>query len=143
MSESEKHKGGRPPVEFTKVERESVSKFAAVGMPQEAIARALGKTIDSLRRHCMAELELGKWAWRGKTLLKLYELGHENGNVAAIKELLVLQRASAADDAFNGSSAPRPKHPERIGKKEAARRAAQTAGAGSEWGDDLDPDSVN
>jgi hypothetical protein len=142
MSESGEGQPGRPEIKFSKQQREQIAQLASINTSQEAIALLVGTTVDTLRRKCMFELELGKWVWRGKSALKLFELAHEKGNVAALRELLAMQRAAAATDTLKGDTPTAPAaetRQERLGKKELADQAAQTAGRGTEWGSDLDP----
>ncbi|MFC6792706.1 hypothetical protein ACFQE0_26000 [Methylobacterium komagatae] len=55
------------------------------------------------------------------------------GNATLIKELHDLTRLVGAQRAVEAE----PDMPMRRGKKEEAQEAAQTAGVGTEWGDDL------
>lgn len=75
-----------------------------------------------------------------------FELAMEQanaGNVAALKELgKMIERSdlmSADRRLQEAQDERREPRPEKVGKKEAQRTAAQTAGAGSDWGSDLLP----
>ena len=51
--------GGRPPHEPTEANRQKVITCAAVGIPQMDVARLLGMSINTLRKHYLDELETG------------------------------------------------------------------------------------
>jgi hypothetical protein len=151
MSEdSEGRSRGRPKIEFSAEQRLQISLMASINSPEEAIAMALNTSVDTLKRHCLMELEIGKWVRRGETVVKLHALAMEKGNVAALRELLALQQKAQADDIARGEHSPGPAHESpgatsrvRPGKKEIAEQLARSAGAGTSWGDDLDPGTRN
>lgn len=75
-----------------------------------------------------------------------FELAMEQanaGNVAALKELgKMIERSDAMlieARLRQGHQPPAKEKPEKLGKKDAAKKAAETAGEGSEWGSDLLP----
>lgn len=116
-----------------------------MGYSDSEIANGLGVSVPTLRKYYFSELKRREMQrarfelWRAETLAK--EAGQ--GNVGAMRELgkilekrdrrLAEERVKAAGDA-------RPRE-EPIGKKEAARRAAEAAAEkpGSGWGDLLKP----
>ncbi|GHH09323.1 hypothetical protein GCM10008023_05860 [Sphingomonas glacialis] len=51
--------GGRPRIEISSEKREAIKRLATVGTPQEVIARIVGFSVDTLDRHCRAELDAG------------------------------------------------------------------------------------
>lgn len=61
MTENIKKKGrGRPPFDPSKEQRTTVELMASIGVPQEAIAAAIGIAEKTLREHFRAELDTGK-----------------------------------------------------------------------------------
>lgn len=110
------------------------------------MANGLGVSPATVKRYFRAELKV-RDAMRDRLDARRFEIAMEQanaGNVAALKELgkmiersdmmLVDRRLRDAQ----GSAADQGKE-EKVGKKEAARAAAKTAGEGSGWGSDLIP----
>ncbi len=58
---------GRIPWEPTDEERKRIRLYAGLGLTQEQIGSLLGKSVDSLARHCKEELTAG----RAETLAKV------------------------------------------------------------------------
>jgi hypothetical protein len=54
-----KRRGGRRKWEPTPLERRTVERCMAIGFTIEQAAAVLGKSVDSLERHCRAELDTG------------------------------------------------------------------------------------
>ena len=52
--------GGRPAWEPTDEERQQVERAVAIGYTQAQIAQLIGKSEDSLQKHCRTELDSGK-----------------------------------------------------------------------------------
>lgn len=149
---------GRPPFQRTLENANKVNMLQAAGWNNERIAACIldprtGKAISvkTLKRYFSPELA-GKFTARdrliSRRLLRLWEAA-EGGSVAAEKlfgqllqenDLLGLDRKmrEAQDGEGEGSGGDRISSVP-VGKKEAAQTAAQTAGAGSEWGADLMP----
>lgn len=151
---------GRPPFQRTLENANKVNMLQAAGWSNDRISACIldprtGKAISvkTLKRYFSPELA-GKFTARdrliSRRLLRLWEAA-EGGSVAAEKlfgqllqenDLLVLDRKmgeaqdgdgeTEGDGGYHGSQRP-------LGKKEAAQRAAETAGEGSEWGNDLQP----
>lgn len=122
--------------------RRKVMTAKAGGMSEEAIALALGITRPTLAKHFMVELTTGAAQKRMDALEALFAAA-KNGNVAAIKAVLLLNDAAGAppsqgegDTAPAAAPAPSP----RLGKKEQAQVAAKTAAEGTVW-DGLLPSS--
>lgn len=86
------------------------------------IARRIGISEPTLRQHFSDELACG-WARRRAEVIELLFAAARNGNVDA---LIQLERMTA-------EVAARP----RLGKKAQAEEAANSAGLGTDWGDDL------
>lgn len=129
-------KRGRPPFKPTPTLRRTVEQMVALGESQETIARALACDPDTLRKHFPEELAKGA-AIRRREAIDLLFKSARKGNVSAIKRVEELTRAGAAAESID--QAARPAKELALGKKERAAIAATTAGAGTEWGDDLRP----
>jgi hypothetical protein len=133
---------GRPQHIATHENRNKVKLLLALGWSTERIAQALSITTPTLRKNYFRELKFRDEA-RSKLDARLRELLWLEcckGNVAAIKEFRKLQER---DDVIAGHAAfyaigreQEDKQP-KLGKKEQAELAAQTAGVDSDWGDDL------
>lgn len=141
-------KRGRPPHQVDDKKRSKVILLTAIGRTIAEIAMALGISEPTLKRYYFRELksrEEAKFRVEGTRLLKLYE-GVEEGNVAANKELgKVLDKADRDEGPYGlrALATPQPRK-SKLGKKEEAANAAQSAGQDSDWGDDLRlPETMN
>lgn len=141
-------KRGRPPHVPTERNRNKVMLLLGVGWTPQRIARSLGVTMPTLRKHYFSELR------HREAMLDRMKAGHlaslweqmKAGNVAAAKEIgRILDRTDAAlfglgSDGDDEEAEEEDRVPiRRMGKKEQAQADAATAGAGTEWGDDLLP----
>lgn len=141
-------KRGRPPHLPTQKNRNKVMLLQALDWSAERIAKALGITTPTLRKHYFRELRARAEARQrveGALLARLWEKV-DAGDVGAMKAFRqVLDRHDLVNGhaAFAGTEIPRPlpapAKPERLGKKEQAVADAATAGAGTAWGEDLLP----
>lgn len=132
-------KAGRPVHVVTPEKRNKVMILLALGWSNERIAGALAISLPTLRKHYFSELKARDVA-RDRLDATRFAIVWEQargGNVGAIKELgRMIERSDLMHmrDAFGDA----PETPNRaLGKKEAAALEAETAGEGSEWGDDL------
>lgn len=131
---------GRPTKTFTQAQRDDVAIWKAGGMSDEDIAKVLGIDADTMKKHFAAELST-HWAKKTAQVIKARFKAAMKGNVTAQTKFLETARAVGGMQAFGGQGASvKPdrkfKHiPE--GKKEAAQKAAHTAGEGTEWEGDL------
>lgn len=107
-------------------ERDEVELMKATGMSDPQIAAAMGMSRTTLLKYFADELTNGGARKRRQILGWMAEAA-KKGNVSAQKKLLEVSSGPAAP-VVDG----RP-----VGKKEAARKAAETAGVGTDWGDDL------
>jgi hypothetical protein len=128
--------------------RNKVSMLLALGWANPRIANALGISLPTLRKNYFHELKYRETA-RDRLEARRLEMAWkmaEGGNVGAFKEfgrLMDRNDQMLAERSFTEQSAENPP-PSKAGKKEAAAQAAETAGEGSEWGDDLRfPGTVN
>ncbi len=140
---------GRPPHVATERNRNKVMLLIALGWTEPRIAGALGISKPTLKKYYFRELrarEVMLDRLKATHITTLFEQV-KAGNIQAIKELgRIIDRIDAArfgigsddDDRDEGPATPQTP----VGKKEAARLAARTAGQGSAWGNDLLPPEV-
>lgn len=123
----EKTGPGRPEFQPTDTMRSTVKAMAAYGVPQDDIGRVVGCSPPTLRKYFWTELETAATEANAKVAQTLFRTATEGkGKEAVTAAIFWLKcRAGWRDVSFEG------------GKKEELQRAAQTAGAGSDWGDDL------
>lgn len=139
-------KPGRPEFEATAEQREKVEILIGGGMVIEEIAAAMELSEKTLRKHFRRELLVGRSRKRAEVLAAMFKAG-VGGNVSAQKAYITLNALAAADDDVQNPSAEKAAQPTAavksayVGKKEVAQEAAMTAGAGTEWGADLDPNA--
>lgn len=139
-------KRGRPVFEVTPEKSNKIRLGLALGWSNERIANAIACSPATLKRYFRAELQERTMA-RDQLELRRFELvmaQANTGNVGAIKELgRMMERNDSllAGRRFDDAQGRQPEAKSKpIGKKEAAQRAAETAGGeGSLWGDDLTP----
>lgn len=105
-----------------------VEQMAAFGEKPETIAAALRISVSHLQRNYRDALLHGHARRRCEAISLLFAKARA-GSLPANWKLFQLTGVKAAAQA--------PVRPRQLGKKEAAREAAKTAGAGSDWGDDL------
>jgi predicted transcriptional regulator len=124
----------------TRQQRDQVEMMVAVGASVTDIAISLQVTRPTLRKHCRVELAAGRMKKRGELVVMLWESAR-SGNVSAQKKLIDMTDRAAAEAAFVPAEAEGMKVP-RLGKKEEAALAAQTAGQGTDWASDLGLDEA-
>lgn len=132
---------GRPEIKVTAADREKVEILIGGGMAVEEIAAALDMAVNSLKKHFGAELKRGRSRKQAAMLEAMFKAG-VGGNVSAQKAYMQHSLLAAADDKVQGTVEPtsQPRAPKTYqGKKDAAQAEAMTAGAGTDWGSDLDP----
>jgi len=133
-------KGGRPAFIPSKAKRKLVEIMVAVGTKQPEIARALGCDAKTLRKHFADELDNGLARRRAAMLAAQYQAGLKGNATAQQRFLDRVERAQAEKSLLDPpASGVRKAKARKLGKKEQALLDAQTAGTGSEWGDDLNP----
>lgn len=139
-------KRGRPAWKPTATVRRTVEEMRSCGESEATIARSLGIDADTLRKHCADELDNG-FSHRRREVIGLLYKSARSGNVTAQKRLEEMTRLAGAAAEFDEKSkqpgapaaAPAPVRAAKRGKKEVQRDEAFTAGANSEWGEDLAP----
>lgn len=119
---------GRPSFKPTRANRDKVCELLSVEMTQEDIARVIGCTVPTLRKHFREELKTGAAVKRAEVIGMLYVTA-KKGNASAQRHLEAMTRVSTAAAAMRargeettgaGASAPE----EKLGKKAAAKAAA-------------------
>lgn len=124
---------GRKRHERTEQIAESIKQSVADGMKVPEIALRTGLSEPTLRKYYFRELDHGTKMLRAELVALTMNKARE-GNVSALKLALQLIERGEAE----GFDKPaRPARSPRLGKKEEADLAAETAGQGSDWGDDL------
>ena len=131
------------PVQVAEGVKLQVEQMVAAGEPHETIASALGITLKGLEASFREELAHGLARRRAEAIDLVFRKARE-GHPASIKMLLEITGTAGAEneflkradrDAEEANSAPTPRR--YVGKKEIAQAEALTAGAGTDWGDDL------
>ena len=136
-------KRGRPAYSPSKQTREQVEMFLACGMSRDQIAAALEISLPTLDKTFAVELENGRARARARILSWLGKAARA-GNVTAQKKLEEMSRlVDAAAAIENAADAPARSAP--VGKKETAQAdaAATLNTPAGDWGEDLNPHSVN
>ena len=136
-------KRGRPPHIPTQENRNRVRLLLGLDWDIERIAKSLRITKPTLRKHYFSELKHQDEARHQVEAVHLEMLWDQckAGNVAAIKEwrrMMDRAQQEEADRKLRQDQAPPgPRKAAPLGKKEAADQDAQSAGLGTEWGEDL------
>jgi hypothetical protein len=118
---------------------EKIGVMRATGATVEDVASALGLSEPTLRKYYFRELSEGAQIARRVLVEAMWKKAIE-GNVSAAK--FIRDEFPKGDaEAFVNASRPAQAAAAPLatptGKKEAAQLAAQTAGQGTDWGDDL------
>lgn len=134
---------GRPPYEPTESDRNKIKLLLALGWSIERMANGIGVSPATVKRYFRPELK-ERDAMRDRLDARRFQIAMEqanDGNVAALKELgKMIERSDlmGVDKRLRDAQEGKGKQ-EKVGKKEAQREAAKTAGEGSAWGSDLTP----
>jgi len=126
---------GRPPHAPTEKDRKTVEAMASYGVPQDEIALVLGVSLPTLRRHYGAVLRVAAIKANAKMAESLFAQALSNGPGALVAKIFWLKCRAGWTEAKPPAEASAGYQ----SKKEAARGAAETAGVGTDWGDDLVP----
>ena len=117
------HKRGSPEHRPTIEMRQTVEEMKFCGESEDVIARALGISTPTLRKHYAVELSDGH-SNRRKEVIGLLFTAARKGNVSAAKRLDEMGRVAGAAEAVKRREAPAPK----LGKKEQQQEAASQVG---------------
>lgn len=104
-------------------------------MTQELIAIRTGLSEPTLRKYYFRELDHGAKIIRAEVLAAQIAKA-KTGNTPAAKLVLEILARGENADFIKEARAPAPRAA-KVGKKEEAQQAAQTAGQDTDWGDDL------
>lgn len=129
-------KRGRPPHIPTQENRNKVRLLLAFGWTDRRVAAALRITKATLRKHYFVELrhrDEAREALKASHLSMVYDAATK-GNVGAMRQLgQLIQRDELDPTRLPAGAKPAAERPEKLGKKEAAEQAAQTAHEGTTW----------
>lgn len=140
---------GRPQHIPTQENRNKVNLLLALGWSNERVANGINVDLKTLKKHYFPELKVREAA-RDRLDARVMEtlwIQFQAGNTGAGKAFVAMLEKNdiaVGHSSFyaNQRDGAEPK-PERLGKKELAAQAAETAGEGSDWGDDLKPPPLN
>ncbi len=121
---------GRPRYEANEAHRRVVRAMAAYGVPQKEIAASVGISAPTLRLYYAHELATSATEVNAKVAESLYRKALGSTPQAVTAAIFWLKCRAGWRE--------RPEESE-LGKKARAAAAAQDAGAGTDWGDDLLP----
>lgn len=124
-----KERRGRPSFGKNKENQELVCLLRAAGWTQSRIARYLGCDEKTLRKNFSRELHDGADIIEGMALEVTLKKMRSGNSVAISRIFDIIEKQGAA-----AIPIAKPEREEKIGKKEAADRDAQTAHEGTEWG---------
>jgi len=123
-------KGGRPQFQPTDKDRAAVRSMSAFGIPDYEIAKVIGITPPTLRKHFWQELEVGHIEANAKVAQSLFKKATGDGN----------QSVQAAIFWLKARAGWRDKAPEEVlGKKEQRDIEARKAERGTSWESLLNP----
>ncbi len=117
---------GRPEFRVTNALRQKVMLASAAGVSDDDIARAVGCSDVTLRKHFREELKTGRARKMVENLVRL-ERAAKKGNVTAMKHLDQKMQVAGADDRVRRGK------PEPEGKKERQRREADRVAEGERY----------
>ena len=127
---------GRPPHVPTEKDRKMVEAMASYGVPQGEIALVLGVSTVTLRRHYGGVLRVAAIKANAKMAESLFAQGLGKGPGALGAKCFWLKCRAGWTEA---KAPPAEASAGYVSKKALARGAAETAGRGTDWGDDLVP----
>lgn len=118
-------------------QREEVSILAGYNVPVDKIAAHLGLDTAVVKEHFATELDGGSGKCTCELVLSIHRAGR-GGNPSMAKLGLTIVTALAGTKGKDEEEEPKDTlSTAQIGKKVAAQNAAESAGVGTEWGDDL------
>jgi len=135
-SASSEAKRGRPAHAPTEKDRKTVEAMASYGIPQDEIALVLGISVPTLRQHYPREVAVAAIKANAKMAESLFLQGMSKGPGALGAKIFWLKCRAGWAEAKPAEASGY------ASKKDAARGAAETAGVGTEWGDDLVPGAL-
>lgn len=133
MSEEPTRGRGRPAHEPNDKTRDQVQTMAGYGIPHAEIARLVGISEPTMRKHYEHELDTGATKANAMVAQTLFQKTQGNGPGAVAAAIFWL-KARAGWREYPAAASDEPK-PEPMGKKEAARVAAKNPEPGTPLGD--------
>ena len=130
---------GRPPHVPTEKDRKMVEAMASYGVLQDEIALVLGVSTVTLRRRYGDVLRVAAIKANAKMAESLFAQGLGKGPGALGAKCFWLKCRAGWTEA---KAPPAEASAGYVSKKDLARGAAETAGVGTEWGDDLVPGAL-
>jgi hypothetical protein len=119
---------GAPEFEVTDEKRATVKAMAAYGIPQYDIARVLGCSAPTLRKYFGLELDTGSTEATAMVAQTLFNIAvKKDGGKEAVTACIFWLKARGGWRDYSVDP----------GKKDEVREAANHAGFGTDWGDDL------
>lgn len=114
-----KRKAGRPPYEPTDKDRRVVVSMVAAGIEQREIARALGITAPTLRRHFRTELDTGESLMLAEVTRSLFDMATGAKGPPNVTAAIFIMKARGgwSDQGENA----------KLGKKEQQQQEAKEA----------------
>lgn len=126
---------GRPAFEPTEKDRATAKMMAAFGIPQYDIAKVIGVSEPTLRKHFRDELEVAHIEATAKVAQNLFRKATGDGKEAVAAAIFWLRARGGWRDRD-------PAPVDEGGKKEQRDRFAHTAERGTRWEKLLDPSST-
>ncbi len=130
---------GRPSHEPTDANRNKIMLLFALGWKAKMVAAAMMLSMPTFRKHYFSEIKQASDALlrvKARHIERVWTKA-ETGDMGAIKEVgRMIDRFEASHFAQDDDDY-QPLRPARLGKKEAAKVAAGSAGVDTEWGNDL------
>ncbi len=109
-----------------------VEAMAGCGISEVDIAAVTNIAPKTLRKHFRVELDTGHIKANAKVAGNLYRIANGNGREAVTAAIFWLKTRAGWSEPVTLRHYP-------VGSKELQMLAAQTAGVGTEWGNDLIP----
>ncbi|MBB4207272.1 sigma-70 family RNA polymerase sigma factor [Roseinatronobacter bogoriensis] len=140
---------GRPSLEISAEDRDVVEAALVRGWSNERIAKAVGISVPSLKRHfrsALAKRDAARDRMEAALFSALARQGIDKGNVGALRqlrELLDKDMARAQQAEMHRRQSEADSAGVKLGKKEAAQQAAEAALQSEGWGDLLKPGGMH
>ena len=122
---------GRPAHEPKPEDRRYVEAMSAMGLPAWQIARIVGITEPTLRKHYAEEIELGPWRANLEVAQSLFRQATRKDKPSLVAQIFWLKARAGWIEAGKDMDAP--------GKKAVAEALSKTADHGTPWEDLLSP----
>lgn len=137
---------GRPPIEVTEKDLDMLEAGLMKGWSNQRLAKVLGIGISTLKRN-FGPLLSGRGDAPDRLRLAMFATtarkAIEGGDMGAMRQLRQMisedEVVAARHDLMHRQSDDDDVRTEKLGKKEAAKRAANSLGGDDVWGDDLIP----